>query len=41
MDLTVNETTAWSVELESTFTSCAEPEKEIVKVCRFILHNHT
>ena len=25
MDLAVNKTTAWSVELESTFTSCAEP----------------
>ena len=38
MDLTVNKTTAWSVELESTFTSCAEPGewKAIMKVHKII-----
>ena len=39
MDLAVNKTTAWSVELESTFTSRAEPgegEHKIMKVHEII-----
>ena len=39
MDLAVNKTTAWSVELESTFTSRAEPgegKHKIMKVHEII-----
>ena len=34
MDLAVNKTTAWSVELESTFTSRAEPGEGKYKITR-------
>ena len=41
MDLAVNKTTAWSVELESTFTSRAEPgEWKVIMKVHEIVESH-